>query len=101
MSGLRLNRSLKRLQRTLLSQKYGVATSTLATTFKLTPFTGDQVVRWDPWLIGMSWFFKVLIPKILLIAIIWLGLTSLYVILDNYFGLTDGLINLLQWLKDS
>lgn len=101
MSGLRLNRSLKRLQRTLLSQKYGVATSTLATSFKLTPFTGDQVLRWDPWLIGMSWLFRVCITKILIIAIICLGLTCLYLILDSYFSLTHGLINLLQWLKDS
>ena len=100
MSRHRLNRSLRRLQRTLLSQKYGILTSMLATSLKLTPFTGDQVERWDPWLIRMSWFLRILFPNILLIVIICAGLAYLYVLLDNHFGLRDEIILFIEQVEN-
>ena len=96
MSRHKLNRSLKRLQRTLLAEKYGVVASTLVITLKPHPFSGGQIARWHSGLIGLTWLFRVLGPILLLIFIISLGLACLYVILDNHFGFTEQLADLWQ-----
>ena len=64
MSNRRLNRRLKRLQRTLLKPRYGAATSILFVSFKLRPFTGQQIAAWDPALSKVSWTIRVIGPII-------------------------------------
>ena len=99
MSGRRLNRRLKRLQRTLLKPRYGAATSMLFVSFKLRPFTGQQIAAWDPALSKVSWTIRVIGPIIAIAIAAFAGATALFIILDSYFDLSESLEKLTQLVK--
>lgn len=99
MSSRRLNRRLKRLQRTLLKPRYGALTSILFVSFKLRPFTGQQIAAWDPALSKVSWTIRVIAPIIAITIAAFAGATALIIMLDSYFDLSESLDKVTQLLQ--
>lgn len=99
MSRRRLNRRLKRLQRTLLTPRYGAITSVLFTSFKSRPFNGQQIAAWDPALSKFSWTIRVLGPIISSILALFAVAAALILILDSYFDLNEHLDELALFVK--